>query len=41
MAELKTKPTGASVADFIADVDLEVLEELVRGSVEHLLATYP
>ncbi|HSN57468.1 MAG TPA: DUF1801 domain-containing protein [Candidatus Sulfomarinibacteraceae bacterium] len=25
----------------LADVDLEVLEELVRGSVEHLLATYP
>ena len=25
----------------LADVDLAVLEELVRGSVEHLLATYP
>ena len=25
----------------LADVDLEVLEELVRGSVEHLRATYP
>ena len=41
MAELKTKPTDASVEDFIAGVDLEVLEELVRTSVEKLRRTYP
>ena len=51
MAELKTKPTRASVAKFIAgvedevkrllDVDLAQLEVLVRDSVDPLRRAYP